>query len=284
MKKIPELTPKVDKPEGKVPKKRQPISKRVRFEVFKRDSFKCQYCGKFAPEAVLHVDHISPVSKGGTADILNLITSCADCNSGKSDIPLSDNSAIQKQRVQLEELNERREQLEMLLEWREGLQDITDQAVTAIAEAWEGAAVGFHLNERGLQGARRYLAQHGLNAILDAIEVAKNNYIKLDNEGKATQESVEIGWRKVGGILRMGDQPEWKRQIFYVRGILRNRFSLADYPYRYIIDDMQAAFEAGVSVEKIKSLALSAGWFRQFEERLAEAVKQAKESGEGDGR
>ena len=29
--------------------KRQAISKTVRFEVFKRDKFKCQYCGASAP-------------------------------------------------------------------------------------------------------------------------------------------------------------------------------------------------------------------------------------------
>ena len=31
--------------------KRKTISKKTRFEVFKRDSFKCQYCGASAPEA-----------------------------------------------------------------------------------------------------------------------------------------------------------------------------------------------------------------------------------------
>ena len=45
-------------------KKRVPISKALRFEVFKRDSFTCQYCGRSAPEVVLEVDHIVPVSKG----------------------------------------------------------------------------------------------------------------------------------------------------------------------------------------------------------------------------
>lgn len=38
--------------------KRIAISKRVRFDVFKRDSFKCQYCGKSAPDVILEVDHI----------------------------------------------------------------------------------------------------------------------------------------------------------------------------------------------------------------------------------
>jgi 5-methylcytosine-specific restriction endonuclease McrA len=39
------------------------ISRKIRFEIFKRDSFKCQYCGRSAPEIVLNVDHINPVSK-----------------------------------------------------------------------------------------------------------------------------------------------------------------------------------------------------------------------------
>jgi 5-methylcytosine-specific restriction endonuclease McrA len=47
------------------------ISKKIRFEVFKRDSFICQYCGRSAPNVTLEVDHIEPISKGGTDDILN---------------------------------------------------------------------------------------------------------------------------------------------------------------------------------------------------------------------
>lgn len=64
------------------------ISKKIRFEVFKRDGFTCQYCGKHPPEIVLEVDHILPKSKNGEDDINNLITSCFDCNRGKSNIEL----------------------------------------------------------------------------------------------------------------------------------------------------------------------------------------------------
>lgn len=67
---------------------RKPLSKRVRFEVFKRDSFTCQYCGKQPPEVILHVDHIAPVAEGGSDDFDNLITSCQDCNLGKAAVPL----------------------------------------------------------------------------------------------------------------------------------------------------------------------------------------------------
>lgn len=52
------------RPRGELPKglfsmaKRQSISKKLRFEVLKRDSFTCQYCGASAPTIILHIDHI----------------------------------------------------------------------------------------------------------------------------------------------------------------------------------------------------------------------------------
>lgn len=45
--------------------KREPLSKGIRFEVFKRDNFTCQYCGAKAPDVILEVDHINPVKLGG---------------------------------------------------------------------------------------------------------------------------------------------------------------------------------------------------------------------------
>lgn len=64
---------------------RRALSKKTRFTVFERDDFTCQYCGKQPPDVILHVDHIEPVSLGGTNELDNLITSCQDCNLGKSD-------------------------------------------------------------------------------------------------------------------------------------------------------------------------------------------------------
>lgn len=61
------------------------VSKKVRFEVFQRDAFTCQYCGRKAPDVVLYVDHFIPVAVGGTDDMHNLKTACESCNSGKSD-------------------------------------------------------------------------------------------------------------------------------------------------------------------------------------------------------
>lgn len=64
-------------------------SLRLRFQVFKRDNFRCVKCGRspaITPDVELHIDHIKPYSKGGETMLDNLQTLCKDCNIGKSDI------------------------------------------------------------------------------------------------------------------------------------------------------------------------------------------------------
>ena len=60
------------------------VSKRLRYEVLRRDNHACRYCGATAPEARLTVDHVVPTALGGTDEPSNLVTACSDCNSGKA--------------------------------------------------------------------------------------------------------------------------------------------------------------------------------------------------------
>jgi hypothetical protein len=62
---------------------RRPLALRVRWAVLQRCDFTCQYCGRRAPDVVLHVDHIIPVARGGTDEQGNLTAACSDCNHGK---------------------------------------------------------------------------------------------------------------------------------------------------------------------------------------------------------
>jgi len=58
----------------------------LRFRVLKRDSYRCQLCGRSAADDVrLEVDHKVPWARGGGNDIANLWVLCAECNAGKSD-------------------------------------------------------------------------------------------------------------------------------------------------------------------------------------------------------
>jgi 5-methylcytosine-specific restriction endonuclease McrA len=57
-----------------------------RFDILKRDNYKCMICGRTANDGIiLHIDHIVPISKGGSEEIDNLQTLCNECNIGKLD-------------------------------------------------------------------------------------------------------------------------------------------------------------------------------------------------------
>ncbi len=59
---------------------RNPLNKSIRHEVFKRDNYRCVECGATNNETILHVDHILPVSQGGSDELDNLQTLCEECN------------------------------------------------------------------------------------------------------------------------------------------------------------------------------------------------------------
>lgn len=150
--------------------KRKAISKKIRFEVFKRDSFKCQYCGRSAPDVLLHVDHIDPVANGGNSVIFNLITACSDCNLGKGARLLSDDTAVSKQKIQLDAINERREQLQLLMEWRNELDNIRVESLEYAAEHYE-KRFNATLTDAGKDILMREIDQFGLQMILDAMDI-----------------------------------------------------------------------------------------------------------------
>lgn len=85
---------------------RNGLSKRKRFEVLKREGFCCRYCGRSSPDVVMHVDHVIPLSAGGSHDIDNLIAACEACNLGKGPIKLTETvdwKSVVEQRLQQHE-------------------------------------------------------------------------------------------------------------------------------------------------------------------------------------
>lgn len=64
---------------------RKKLTAKLRYEILKRDGFRCQICGASQEDGVkLHVDHIKPVARGGLTVPENLRTLCQSCNLGKS--------------------------------------------------------------------------------------------------------------------------------------------------------------------------------------------------------
>lgn len=155
--------------------KRKGLSKAIRFEVFKRDSFRCQYCGRSAPDVILEVDHIVPVAEGGKNDLLNLVTSCRDCNRGKSAKMLTDTSAIDRQKKQLDDMNAIREQTEMLIKWKQELLSLTEKQIDAIEEIIRNLSGG-GLTKDGRMLTLQLIKRFGFVEVYEATEIAYTKY------------------------------------------------------------------------------------------------------------
>lgn len=234
--------------------KRKPLSKTVRFEVFKRDRFTCQYCGAKAPEVVLHADHIHPVAEGGTNEILNLVTACASCNGGKGARLLDDRSAIERQRSQIEELQARREQLEMMLDWRDNAQAAVVDVVEAVAERMDQRS-GLYLNETGKAKVRLWLKRFSLEEVLTALDESFDRFLTFKDD-VATDASFSMAFNKIPvliGYARRGAEKPYLSKLAYIQGILRNRFK---NPKLRALDALETIhIELGVALDAMEAEA-----------------------------
>lgn len=177
--------------------KRISLSKSERYEILKRDSFTCQYCGAKAPDVILEVDHIIPVAEGGTNDAFNLITSCRDCNRGKGKKLLSDNTTIEKQRKQLDDMNAIREQSEMMIQWRSELLEVLNTETESAEDYMH--MIGMleedqHITDSGKVKLRDWIKRFGYAEVTEAIGIACDRYMTRQNRG------VEYAFDKIGGI------------------------------------------------------------------------------------
>ena len=244
------------------------VSKKIRFEVFKRDSFTCQYCGRSAPDIVLNLDHVHPRSGGGTDDITNLVTACYACNAGKSDRLLSDDSVLQKRKAQLDLLQERREQLEMMMEWQRGLTTLEDDALSQLADYWRDLS-GFNLNEYGLNSLRKWMEKFSIPQVAEAMRASISGYAEPSGDGGFLRESIDTAFNKIPGVATVNKQCKdrpYMKGLYYIRGILRKRLSYMNEGY--CLSLLKEAAERGVSVESLREFSLGVSTWTRFKTEI----------------
>lgn len=244
--------------------KRQGISQKIRFEVFKRDSFKCQYCGATAAQKLLHCDHVVPVAEGGETTLLNLTTACADCNLGKGARLLSDDTVLSKQHTQLAELEERRQQLEMMRQWREELEKHTISEVDILADAISSRSE-WTPSDVGRNTLRRLIKKHGLVEVLEAADEAFDIYFR-----DGTESDWDAAFGKIGLVISMRAAERENpaiRKILYIQGILRNRFR---QPREEFVDRLKDAVAKNYPVEVLEQWAKRATSWSDYVRRLSE--------------
>lgn len=174
---------------------RKQISKKLRFEVFKRDKFTCQYCGAHPPDVILQVDHIHPVSKGGTNDQDNLITACQPCNLGKMTTPLS--SIPQSLADRAAETAEREEQIKGYEAVMRRARNRLDKDSWVVAEIFiQRFSKDESILRRHRISIKHFINKLGLNVCIEAMELS---IAKINNESSCFRYFCGICWSKING-------------------------------------------------------------------------------------
>lgn len=153
---------------------RKALSKKTRFEVFKRDGFRCMYCGATPPGVLLHVDHIKAVAEGGDNSIDNLVTACQPCNLGKGarDLKVAPQSLSQKAK----DVAEAEEQLRGFQEILEAKRERIEDELWRVAEVINPGSSQLGMKRDWTASIRRFNERLGVHAVLDAADKARGVY------------------------------------------------------------------------------------------------------------
>lgn len=171
--------------------KRKALSKRTRFEVFKRDGFKCMYCGAHPPGVLLHVDHVKPLAEGGTDDEDNLVTACENCNLGKGAVSLSAVPTPLAEKAA--QVAEREEQLRGYHEVLEGkrarLEEQAWQVLDVLSPGMQNCPHDW------FNSVRNFIDKLGFHEVLDAMEIAKG--APVYGEKRQFRYFCGVCWHKI---------------------------------------------------------------------------------------
>jgi len=183
-------------------RKRKGLSKRARFEVFKRDLFTCQYCGRRPPDVILEADHMVPVADGGEDHESNMVTACKDCNAGKSSISLEVTPTSLAS--QIAERQDRSEQTKQFNKFLLKLREDELSAIRRLAVYWVelldcGANLSWIDRERE-NSFKTFLKRLPETEILDSIDIA---FAKRSPSGQYDKNTWKyfcgVCWKKIKG-------------------------------------------------------------------------------------
>ena len=176
--------------------KKTSLSKKIRFEVFKRDEFRCGYCGKEPPSVILEVDHIEPKSSGGGDDICNLITACFDCNRGKAGVPLD--KIPLKVNEQLSAAKEKEEQLREYRKFTNKVQRRIKKDIQDISEVYQKQYEDWDFSDSFKSvSLKKFLELLPKHEVVDSLYISIAKFPK--DSTRVIQYFCGVCWKKVKG-------------------------------------------------------------------------------------
>lgn len=170
------------------------LSKKLRFEVFKRDGFSCAYCGNTPPGVVLEVDHVDPKSGGGDDDINNLITACFDCNRGKNNIPLDKIPSTLAENLQT--IRDKEEQIREYRKFTDSIKRRLQKDIKKISNIYELQYPEWHFGDNFKNSSlRTFLQRLPFHEVEDALYASISKFPA--NENRVIRYFCGICWHKI---------------------------------------------------------------------------------------
>lgn len=176
--------------------KRKSLSKKTRFEVFKRDNFKCQYCNSSPPNVALEIDHIHPVSKGGVDELDNLITACFECNRGKSDrtLDIVPESLIDKS----ERIKIANDQFRLLKKESNKKKKIIESSIDDVEKVFNSFYDDYGFTSKFRITVKKFNDSLGVDDVIDSMERACFKFANRTNDGSdCLKYFCGICWNKI---------------------------------------------------------------------------------------
>lgn len=190
------------------------ISPSLRFDIFQRDNHTCQYCGRTPPDVKLVIDHLIPVAKDGTDDFENLVTSCEECNSGKSAKLIKDFTGGRSKEEWSKQIRANR--ISVLRERCERLDEITQH--------WMESLKRRSLSEKDCTAIHNFVERYEPDWIIAAIGIAARkeiqhyvNYTGAILKNWAKDSPPEYLSNPDSGLAK---KPATPKQITYIASLL----------------------------------------------------------------
>jgi len=235
----------------------------------------------------LHIDHIIPVSKGGTNEEANLVTACDQCNLGKGakiigadKIPniKEVNEALTKE-IKLN--TERREQLKQYYHYKEKLQNIKNPEQDAFNDILK-RRLGYSLTSVEFKQFKRLHDKCGLDLVIEGIGIVAEK----DRDWASSEQKHRYLCGVLYNLFREKTDPLYnpEREVkYYYLNHKNNSGSV------YYVDWKIKPYIQKLELPKIKELIDDTfsegrdGYFRYFIEQCKDALllieeeKKAKE-------
>ena len=254
-----------------------PVYKRIKFEVFEKDSFKCQVCGAAAPNVTLTLHRLQNNQQAENwLDPAFLTTFCESCQrkNGSQESANTGNNG----HLSLNALEERLDQLKMLINWRKGMIKIRKRQLASLVEFWQELVPSIFLSEVHKKTLLSCISKYSSDDIKEAMRLAVQEFIVVHQDGSIARDSFQMAFANIPEICYRKTKMSKTREaeeLYHIHDILEERID-GFFDSARVIQWLNYARSWDVHLEELIQMAARVTNWTQFSCSIDELVHRQK--------